>query len=325
MLCLGRQVGLAHYTIRDEVALRDCSSLNCTECSVSTNGAEEQIFRPEVIGHHLVKSKNAHHRILLRNERALDERYAETEIEVSVSIPSSILLNQIDESFGKTLTVEHPLMSDVDKFLRECPDDVPSKEYAGGLADYVVGILLKEQDPKAGTLRPFAEFKDKFSSARRVLADFERPLARAVVGIIDFNLNHFSSQTPKYVPALRFAHSFFSAFTQDGVIPSVQPPVAVAKDLPPACPVDKVSSVILSALSEFPRSAGYDERKDGLPGLENSPLSEFDLAKINILKAGGSLLLGNREAAVYHLRRLADDSHFGSWANEQLKHQSDHE
>jgi hypothetical protein len=325
MLRLGRQLGLARYTIRDDVTLRDCETLSCTECRVSTNGAAEQRLSPDIFGRHLVNSKNAHHRVLLRNERALDARYAESEVEVSVSIPSPALLNEIDEKFGKTLAVEHPGMANVDKFLQACPNDVSAQEYAGGLADYVIGVLLKEQDPKAGTVRPFAEFKGKLGSARHALSGFERPLARAVVSVIDFNLNHFSAPAPKYVPALRFAHSFFSAFTQVGGVPPVHPPSAAAKDLPPACPVDRVSSVILSALSEFPRFAGHEERIDGLPGLESFPLSEFDLAKINTLKAGAALLLGNREVAMHHLRRLADDSHFGSWANAQLERQSAHE
>jgi hypothetical protein len=325
MLRLGRHLGLARYTIRDEVTLRDCETFSCTGCGVSTNGAAEQLFSPEVIGRHLAKSKNAHHRILLRNERALDERYAETEIEVSVSIPSPALLNQIDESFRATLAVEHPVMGDVDKFLRACPDEISAKDYAGGLADFVVGILLKDQDSQGGALRPFTEFKGKLSSARHILVDFGRPLARAVVGVIDFNLNHFSAAAPRYVPALRFAHGFFRAFTQVDGVPSAQPPVAAVKGLTPACPLDRVSSGILTAVAEFPRFSGHDDRKDGLPGLENSPLSEFDLAKINTLKAGAALLLGNREAAVHHLRRLADDLHFGSWATTQLERLSDHE
>src|ERR1035437_591341 len=322
ILRIGRLVGLNAYTVREPEMLREVEAYSATECRLSTNGGQTKTCPPKQLGSQRRALENAQHHIWLSNAREVDGRQAEAELEIRVVIPDGEILKQIDSLFLKELAIDRPTMADVDRFLRTAPHDMAAAEYTGALADYVVGILIKEQDRSAGTVAPFDAFTDKLGSARRVLADFNSPLSRAVVAAINFNLNHFTLAAPTSVELLHPAHRFYASFSVSGAMPEAIAKTDSRRAALPACPIDKATNVILHALAQFPHIPGYEELKAELPGLENTPLSEYDLAKISTLKAGAAVLLGKKEAALHHLRRIEHDYHFGAWATTQLENLS---
>lgn len=325
MLRIGGNIGFAGFTIREGAALKDLEIFSATECILSTNGSAAKSISPKQLGKELLATGNAQHRLLLRNDRKIDGRQAESEIEIRVAIPDDKTLEQIDGVFLKILAVEHPTMAEVDRFLHDVPPSSVANDYTGALADYVVAILLKEQDRSAGTTASFESFKGRFVSSRRVLIDFNSSLARAIVAAIDFNLNHFTPVAPTSVAQLQAAHRFFAAFSATGGMPLAVSSLDSKQMLVPACPIDKATHVILNALTQFPHLSGYEELNTELPGLGKTPLSEYDLAKIGTLKAGAAVLLGKKAAALHHLRRIEHDYHFGAWANTQLENLTNHE
>jgi hypothetical protein len=322
ILRIGRLVGLNAYTVREMEMLKEVEVYSATECRLSTNGGPAKIFPPKQLGKQLLAFGNAQHRLWLSNDREIDGRQAESELEIRVVISDGEILKQTDHLFLKELAIDRPTMADVDRFLRTAPQDAPAMEYTGALADYVVGILIKEQDRSAGTVASFDTFKDKLGSARRVLADFNSPLSRAVLAAINFNVNHFTLASPTSVELLHPAHRFYASFSVSGVMPGAIEKADSKWAALPACPIDKATNVILNALARFPHIPGYEELKAELPGLENTPLSEYDLVKISTLKAGAAVLLGKKEAALYHLRCIEHDYHFGAWATTQLENLS---
>lgn len=322
ILRIGRLVGLNAYTVREMEMLKEVEAYSATECRLSTNGGPTKNYPPKQLGKQLLALGNAQHRVWLSNDREIDGRQAAAELEIRVVIPDGEILKQIDSLFLKELAIDRPTMADVDRFLRTAPRDTAATEYTGALADYVVGILIKEQDRAAGTVATFDAFKGKLGSARRVLADFHSPLSRAVVAAIDFNLNHFTLAAPTSVELLHPAHRFYASFSVSGAMPTAIGKTDSKRAVLSACPIDKATNVILNALAQFPQIPGYEELKAELPGLENTPLSEYDLAKISTLKAGAAVLLGKKEAALHHLRRIEHDYHFGAWAATQLENLS---
>jgi hypothetical protein len=325
LLRIGGSIGFSAFTIRENDVLKDLEIFSATECTLSTNGAAAKAVPLKQIGKELLTSGNAQHRLVLRNDRKIDGRQAESEIEIRVAIPDDKTLAQIDGVFLKVLAIEHPTMADVDRFLRDAPQSPVANDYTGALADYVVAILLKEQNPAAGTTASFESFKGKFVASRRVLMDFKSSLARAIVAVIDFNLNHFTPTAPTSVAELQAAHRFFATFSATGGMPVAVSGVDAKQRIVPACPIDKATHVILSALTQFPQLPGYDEENTALPGFGSIPLSEYDLAKVSTLKAGAAVLLGKKAAALHHLRRIEHDYHFGAWANTQLENLTKHE
>lgn len=322
MLRIGNRVGFSACVVREANALKDMEVFSATECLLSTNGGKSTTVPPGQLARRLLGAGNAHHQIRLRNDREIDGRQAEAELEIRVAIPDPEILKQIDAAFLKRLAVEHPTITDADHFLHAVPKDPVVADYRGALADYVVGIIIKEQDRAAGAVAGFDAFKDKLGSARRVLADFDRPLSQAVLAAIDFNLNHFTPAAPTAVELLRAAHRFFASFTVSGSMPKAITPADRRRDVVAACPIDRATNAILEALAEFPRVPDLDRSEAVLPGLEGVPLSEYDLAKISTLRAGAAVLLGKKEAAQHHLRQIQHDYHFGAWANTQLENLS---
>jgi hypothetical protein len=325
MLRIGTETGLTRFTVRDLTLLDDVEFFSTTTCGVSTNGGAETALQPKRLASHFRATGNAQYRVALRNDRALDGRQAESEVEVRVVVPDQGLIRKIDEAFQKELAVDRPTMTDVDRFLRGMPSDAAARDYAGALADYVVGMLVKEQDAAAGTVAPFDIFKNKFASARRVLVDFTTPVARAVVATIDFNLNYFVHEARTTVAQLRSGHRFFASFSASGASPANVSSADANRALIPACPIDKVTGVILSTLAQFPRTVGHQDLTAALPNFGKAPLSEYDLAKIHALKAGASVLMADKPSALNHLRQIQHDYHFGAWASIQLENLSNNE
>ena len=102
-------------------------------------------------------------------------------------------------------------MYEVEAFVKSVPQHGASREYSGALADYAIGVLLKEQEPTSGIVGSLHEHKDKFMSALEVLSGLSRPVARAIESAIAFNLNAWDRlQPPAELPAFIYATEFFN-------------------------------------------------------------------------------------------------------------------
>lgn len=317
LLRVGGLLNAVRLRVNSSATLQDVAALNCTSLEIATNSAGFERLEPAQLAERLQTVGNAHHRIRLHNRRALDAREAVVEVEITVAIPSETILAEIDSAFLGILAVDAPTLRDVDRFCQVIPQEPAARDYAGALADYVIGLLTKTQDRAAGAQRPFDVFKEKFSSARHVLADFPRPVPRAVVAVIDFNLNRFSDIVPMAMPQLRSGHRFFSALAPARPMPDVERAEATCR-MDAVCPIDPCTAAILDAFEAFPKVPAIDEPTGLLPGFGKLPVSEFDQAKVRALKATGAIVFGERVIARGHLRHLQHDVRFGSWARRIL-------
>jgi hypothetical protein len=317
LLRVGARVGMDGYELRTPFTNADIEAISSTACRVATNGRAEQSVSTELLPDLLLRAGNASHVITLLNSRAVDEREASARIELRVSVPNSATLAQIDHAFIEHLAHDQITIRMVDEFRRRVTPESAAADYLGALADYAVGILTKEQRRDSGAHLPFDQFTGKFHSARRCLVDFGRPVATAVVGLIDFNLNNFTGDQPAGFPELRNAHHFYHSLTRAGKtqqLGSNETRATVA-----ACPVDAVTARIWEALRLFPDFSGCDDPAPNLPTTLDLPMSEFDIAKLRALKAGAALLLGKQAFARDQLRALRHDARFGKWAASHLE------
>lgn len=318
ILQIGREVG-TQFVVRDRAALSSIGLFHTTSGLLSEGAKSPQAILPDKLVEHLQAARNTQYRILLKNERAVDGHVADVEVVVRVAIPDPKLCSVVEELFNQYLAVETPTTEAVARFLREAPDDAAVRDYAGALADYVLGILIKEQDSSAGTIAEFAAFKAKLGSARHVLNHFHRPLAEAVLAAIDFNLNNFWPDAKLGVPLLEGGHRFFTPFFTPGHQPALPGKRARAKTANAACPVDHLSSEILAFVDSFPRTPDADIGAGIVTGGKAYPVSEFDRTKIETLLAAAALLAADKQRALQHLRRLVHDYHFGAWASKQIE------
>ncbi len=324
ILKIGREAG-TQFVVRDRSALLGIVSIFATSCAVEAAGGQKSEIPPDTLAARFSKVPNATYRLWLRNERAIDGRSAEIEAVVRVAIPDPTLLAQVDLSFQKFLAVPVPTTASVAKFLAAVPPDVSAREYAGALADYVIGILIKEQDASAGTVVDLAEYKGKLSSARVVLNQFHTRLATSVLAAIDFNLNNFWSDAAVPVPALEAGHRFFTPFFTVGHTPSSPKGLGDRSAMVAACPVDHVTAAILAYVGDFPKRPTVGIESGQVDNGRTYPITEFDRPKIAMLLAASALLAGDHGLALPHLRALVHDYSFGPWAAKQLETFSKHE
>lgn len=318
MLWIGRQAGMS-LVVRNPEELKEIRLENTTSCILMEPGKPRRLLSPKELKDRLRTARNTHYQILLRNERSLDGGVAEIETAVEVAIPDPGLCMQVEDRFRELLAVERPTVNAVDRFMESAPSEPAVRAYAGALADYVLGVLLKEQNAGAGAIGDFANYKEKFTCARRVLCQFDRSLAGVVVATIDFNFNRFEPDHRSAVPLLDGGHRFFSCFRSREFRPSRQTTSAEAVETVPACPVDHITSGILTCVASFP--AGF-VRHTGFAiddGDGRHPVGEYDRRKLEVLQAAGGLLNADRALALRYLRNLMDDHHFGDWARRQLE------
>jgi len=81
----------------------------------------------------------------------------------------------------------------IDKFLNDPRCRGTGSDYADGLANFAMGILLKERPTSEHLTTPFARYRESYGSALRVLSDFRRPFSRLISEVIRFALNDFST------------------------------------------------------------------------------------------------------------------------------------
>lgn len=317
LLRVGSQAGLDRFELRSPFAAEDIEAVSCTACEVSTNGRPAAAVSVTKLAQTLKQAGNATHVITLRNGRAVDEREAVAWVELQVAIPKQETLAEIDQQFIHYLAHDRIDIRMVDEFRRSVNPEAAAVEYLGALADYAVGVVIKEQRPAAGVGEPFAKFSEKFQSSRRHLENFQRPLAGAVVSLIDFNLNNFRNGGLPQFPDLQNAHRFFWALTNTNRVtgPAVHKPSATLS----ACPVDAVTAAIWDGLKPFPNVPDLLDASPNLPGTTGTLLSEYDLAKLRALKASAALLLNHRVIARDHFRALRHDPKFGPWADSHLE------
>jgi hypothetical protein len=172
---IGREAG-TQFEVRDREALASMSLIHTETCTLIEGAGAPQNIHPEAVLDRLKKARNTQYRLLLSNTRQLDGRKVEVEVLIKVAIPDPQLCAKVDQLFNTILAVERPTAEAVTRFLSHAPTEPAVREYAGALADYVLGILIKEQDRSAGTIMEFPAFKAKFSSARHVLNHFHNPL-----------------------------------------------------------------------------------------------------------------------------------------------------
>ena len=96
-----------------------------------------------------------------QNYRSADQGLARTEWLLEFRLARQAELEECDRAFEEHLAVSSPTMRHVDQFLGMCPHSLGATDYAGALADYVVGLLLKEQATPSGVRGDLKGFKDK--------------------------------------------------------------------------------------------------------------------------------------------------------------------
>jgi hypothetical protein len=181
--------------------------------------------------------------------------------------------------------------------------------YCDGICEYFYGVLIKEQSPEASL--PFEKYREKFNRAAEVLADFDRPLARAIGGLIAFHFNHFDTASSRS-PGSRVAQA------SDQMRAWVGGQTAVPANS---------SSGVRDRLDELLTDLGTErilrwistpalspEQVQEIESVVIGAIPETDRAKLRILLAEQYAQQGQAALAKRHARELLNNPSFDRWA-----------
>ena len=315
---------LRESVVRKHIGVDDIGLVQCTSCEIQVNGEAWRTITPNRLIKRFSQAKNAGWNIRLINERALDKAKTQEEYRIRFRIPDDRRLYEIDALFIEKLAIDEINHSELEAFQRCLPTDAPALEYAGGLGDLVIGILLKERNGLPRSPMNFDEFEAKMKSALDVLQHFDRPLANAVCNAVRFNLNDFQDHKVDSLSDIDKGLLFFRDIIEGGSLTRKRKRTVSTGEKPvkPAiCPVDRISHRLLSACLQFVDGGilhPYD--LEGLRQLKrgSSPISRQDMVKVDVLCAEGFLRTNRNEDARPHLQAIQFDPSFKDWSQRKM-------
>lgn len=155
-------------------------------------------------------------------------------------------LKGVDQTFVKLLGKDAVTMDDVDGFFRQTEKfSVP--DYRDAMADYVVGVLVKDGDNNTGVRSATRDYGSRYDGALTVLQEFARPLPRLLCTLIRFSRNDFSlcRLAATGFDLLDSANAQLSPLARNGGVWSAVTPALTAEARLTICPVDNGSWAVL--------------------------------------------------------------------------------
>jgi hypothetical protein len=293
---------------------------SCTAAHVVLDGKSANDVDPHDLGDLIAGLRSAHLRIELENHRAADSADVRAAYTLRVAIPEESDLAEVDKAFVRNLAVDRPSTRDVERYASEVEPFRSARDYAGGLADYVHGVLVKEASDFGGATLPFEAFQAKFSRALAELADHaDRPVAASVVAVSRLNLNDLVAPVPATGdPSLDGCVRLLSEVVSLGSLPaSFDHRKGIAEVA--LCPIDRDTHFVRIAYETLLRDDAADSaRVEFGSRAEDARLSPQDRAKLRTLVAVAALRRGQAELARRHLEILSHDGVFGRWAEHAL-------
>lgn len=311
----------ADLVVRTPVDAGLFSAESCTAVRVALDGAPATEIGPAGLGELVSGRRSGHLRIELENHRAADSADVRATYTIRIAIPQDDELAEVDRAFVRNLATDRPSTRDVEAFASQIERFTSARDYAGALADYVHGVLVKEASEYGGATLPFAAFESKFSRALAELSDHvDRPVAAAVVAVARLNLNDLAGPVPcTGDTCLDGCLRTLSALVTPETSPvSTDEHVGVAEIA--LCPIDRDTHLVRTSYETL---LNHDASDHDLAELgtraDDARLSPQDRAKLHALVALGALRRSRVDFADRHLEALTHDGVFGRWAGRALE------
>ena len=309
----------AHRTIvRTKLSEADVFVQNATIASVAVNGEVTERVSLDSVKKQLIAHTNGELSISLINDGEKNSTPVFSSYDLSIRAASVEQLRDVERAFDEVLMDKDMTRAAIGLFLEDPRTTGVAAEYATGLAEYSLGVLLKERPDTEPLTTPFARYREAYGSALQRLSDFDRPLANLISNLIRFAMNDFSvwnTQTGFW--ELDLANAVLHDPTSKSIENMGELPVARK----PICPVDHGTGQIL-ALAE--RMIGQDRWSPILDeecrgATSTDLLDATDRQKALAIWAAAAWRLGAKENAVEPLRQVAATYPFSNWAEPYLE------
>jgi len=244
-----------------------------------------------------------------------DGNNVESIYEISVDISSEDDLRTVETFFAELSSTGMLNIHSINNFIQSAKKEAKTaKKYIDGLANYLFALIGKDQRGQTGLNQQQA--LEKLNESHQTLKHIERPLARVVCAIMEFQFNSFSRyEGLRSVPRLEFAMKWYDSCckgdTDYQAHQHVEDDMAIAK-----VPLDLATSELLTWIGKSAHDLVKDfkhiERRtvqaDWLPS---------DRVKARVLLAVMKKVCGDEKSAKLYARSFRHDPVFNKLA-EQL-------
>ncbi len=289
---------------------------NATSAQLIVDGGSEIEVALADLPSLIASRRQADFRVLLSNQIEARAAPATSVYDISVRIADAKELRDVEKAFFETILPRSLSISAIDRFLAHTRCTGAGQEYAAALAEYSLGVILKERPDTELLTTPFARYRDAYGSALRRLSDIERPLALLIACTIRFAFNDFSKTGRR---SGFWELDLASALLSDPTAPAL--PAEEGKSRRPICPVDHGIGSVLDLAARMSRQTRWSPiLTDDCRTVANAPLLDVtDRQKALAIWALAAWRLNAKGSAIEPLRQISATYPFRSWAEPYLE------
>ena len=307
LLLRGEELPSSRKVISRCIQAEDILAAGCEKAKV-----DDRLLTPNELGLYLAERQTGIRSIVLYNGNI------SSEYELLFQIPHAGDLAQIDILFFEFTANGILDRATIDRFVESAKQYPIAKRYLDGIAQYLYGVLAKDQ--KGGTCLDFTSYKEKYNQSLDTLREFETPLARIISGIVNFNLNVFNSYTALVVaPKLQASMRFFqdTLFGADTLLnPTEFSGVEPSGD---RIPLDSYTDRLITW--SLAKDEDHNENlKLVLSFLNTGQFSPEDQLKLLIIAVTYALRQGEVELVRDLVRPITNHDLYGDWAQNIMNH-----
>jgi hypothetical protein len=237
---------------------------------------------------------------------------------MSIRAADAKTLQGVERAFTQWITDQNLSRETIRMFLgdRRCQGN--GADYADGLANYAMGVLVKERPEGQDLSSPLARYRELFGASLDNLSSYERPFAKLLCSIIQFALNIISNS----VQETGFADLDLASAMLKGPNQKLAMTSGLATERRRhACPIDHGTGRILDLATRLARQDRWGPilSEECRQIAESDTLDVMDRQKALALWAATAWRLNAFDNAHAPLAQLSATYPFSTWANACLE------
>ena len=286
---------------------------NVTDVALTVDGQERSVDSFDEVARELAELRQGNVALNLANGSERISAPVISSYKLSFRIATGGALQLVERAFVATMVDRDLSMPLVNIFLADPRCNGPARDYAEAMAQYVVGVLVKERPDGQMITSPFSRYRELFGSALEALAPHPRPYARLLCAVMQFALNDINTMNPN---SGFWELDLATAMLRGPDFKWILPPKRTSDPRVKACPIDHGTGRILDfavRLAEQRRwSALLQDECQQIA--KSDALDNLDRQKALAIWAVTALRLGAKHAAAEPLVQLSATYPFASWA-----------
>ena len=235
---------------------------------------------------------------------------------VEFRIASAKDLAGVEDEFARIARTERLDMRTVEDLITATRQFETARGYSGAICTYLHGVLAKER--AGGSAPPYEKYNAKYTESVDELNWYDRPLARAIVSVIEFHHNHFIEAVLKgrgwrIGEAARKYQWWLHGQGEDPAGPARG--TAGGSRLDDWVTDRETEEIVLWTMLPIEKLVG---ETDKMEAFLTRDVAELDRVKVRILLAEMYWTLGERSRASEHAKKVWSLGAFQKWASGRI-------